>query len=481
MKFKNKYIMKDTISYIFLTIGAIIISLQCSVNPLRNGNSGTDSGVFRYMAYAMKQGLVMYKDSFDHKGPIIYWINYLGMSISSWRGVWVIELITIASSIVITYQIARLFHRRSIALLINFMIWSMIFELLGGGNYVEEYALPFIALSTYIYIDYFYNNRVNLRKVILCGMSFSMVFLLRANMAGLWVIFCCVIFLEKVVKREWKQLGKFIICFMLGSSIVILPCVLYLVTKGAFSDFINQYFIFNMVYSKQHQSNFTNAVIEYLQYPIFSISFLVLILAILKGKKEEKYFNVVYFCCLIFVYLLTFMSGKNYGHYAMILIPMTVYPMCILLSNTKVDDYCLWIIMVYVFVISVIPFWRKGIVEVLDCYTVKDSDFKGESIESILSVIEHNSEENDLITVYGNKNSIYVLSNRLSASKYSYQFPIGSVNPDILEEYFQELEEVKPQLVVIDREMDNQMEQFLEKSNYTQISNIEGCNVWKYK
>ena len=36
----------------------------------------SDASIFEYFGYAMSNGEVLYKDLFDHKGPIIFLINY---------------------------------------------------------------------------------------------------------------------------------------------------------------------------------------------------------------------------------------------------------------------------------------------------------------------------------------------------------------------------------------------------------------------
>lgn len=483
MKLKNKYITKDTITYGILLAWSTIISLQCSVNPFRNGNSGNDSSVFRYMAYAMKEGLTMYKDSFDHKGPMIYWINYLGMSISFWRGVWVIEFLTITSTLIITYRLSRLFHGRRTSLMINFISWSMIFVFFQNGNLVEEYALPFIALSLYIYIDYYCTKKVNILRLVLCGASFMVVFLLRANMTGLWVVFCGAIFIKEILKREWKKLCIFISTFTLGAMIVLIPNMIYLVINGALGDFIDQYFVFNMMYSKEHQANYWNTVKHFLDYPIVSVSFLIVLVSVFKDKKENRNLNIVYLISMVIVFLLTCMSGRIFEHYAMVLIPMTIYPFCILFLHTdKVkDNFATFVIITGISIFAVIPFWNRGIAKSIDSYSSRHSSSKGLAMESILSVIRHNSDEDDLITVYGINNSVYVLGNRLSASKYSYQYPIGTADPKILDEYFEELEKTKPRLVILEHEMDEKIETFLRKYDYVQISNIKNCNIWMYE
>ena len=49
-----------------------------------------------------------YRDSFDHKGPLLFIINFLGNKISSYRGIWVFELLFMVITIFILYKIARM-------------------------------------------------------------------------------------------------------------------------------------------------------------------------------------------------------------------------------------------------------------------------------------------------------------------------------------------------------------------------------------
>ena len=82
------------------------------------------------------------------------------------------------------------------------------------------------------------------------------------------------------------------------------------------------------------------------------------------------------------------------------------------------------------------------------------------------------TEEEDKISVYGNWNIIYVLSNRVHATRYSYQFPIGQVMPEIMDEYMKDLQEELPKiLVIMSGKFDDNIHGFLDKNNY-HIENI---------
>ena len=57
----------------------------------------TDASVFLYIGKQMHAGKIPYVDLFDHKGPALYLIQYLGYLIwpsSVAGGVWILEVIT---------------------------------------------------------------------------------------------------------------------------------------------------------------------------------------------------------------------------------------------------------------------------------------------------------------------------------------------------------------------------------------------------
>ena len=73
-----------------------------------DSDAGTDQSVFQTVALMMQKGYMPYLDSFDHKGPLIYLINYWGMMINKRHGIWIIEFIAIWITYAALYKIARL-------------------------------------------------------------------------------------------------------------------------------------------------------------------------------------------------------------------------------------------------------------------------------------------------------------------------------------------------------------------------------------
>lgn len=89
---------------------------------------------------------------------------------------------------------------------------------------------------------------------------------------------------------------------------------------------------------------------------------------------------------------------------------------------------------------------------------------------TIAKIVEENTGESEKISVYGNWDFIYVLTNRTHATRYSYQFPIAEVKPEIMEEYISQMEDEQPPIVVIQAGYkDDNISSFLEDNEYELI------------
>lgn len=57
--------------------------MQSPLNPISKAETGPDSAVFIYGANRIREGDILYKDFFDHKGPILYLIEVIALSITN--------------------------------------------------------------------------------------------------------------------------------------------------------------------------------------------------------------------------------------------------------------------------------------------------------------------------------------------------------------------------------------------------------------
>ena len=77
--------------------------LECPNNQL-----AYDTCVYLYVGNLIPQGLMPYKDAFDHKGPLLYLMMALGLLIGNVAGVWVLSIGCLIISAYYAYKTARL-------------------------------------------------------------------------------------------------------------------------------------------------------------------------------------------------------------------------------------------------------------------------------------------------------------------------------------------------------------------------------------
>lgn len=90
--------------------------MQSPLNPFSKAMPTADSSVFIYGSNLIKEGKVLYKDFFDHKGPILYIIELIGLGLANGNtvGIWVVEVIFMFINLCLLYKISRLFSKNII-------------------------------------------------------------------------------------------------------------------------------------------------------------------------------------------------------------------------------------------------------------------------------------------------------------------------------------------------------------------------------
>ncbi|MDO5134375.1 MAG: hypothetical protein Q4D81_15565, partial [Eubacteriales bacterium] len=102
-------------------------------------------------------------------------------------------------------------------------------------------------------------------------------------------------------------------------------------------------------------------------------------------------------------------------------------------------------------------------------------------LQGILDVIAANTDPEDRITVHALKDIIYGKSERLSASRYSFQHAFETVDPAKNDEYFAELEADPPKLIVQGDPDPERMMEFITSHGYHWIATSESGEFRIYK
>lgn len=313
---------------VFLLILVVTMSYQLilafSLTPL-GIYEGCDSVVFKQIGLAMLQGKVPYLDLFDHKGPVIYFINAFCQWLIPGRwGLFLIFCLNIAAATYVWWLIASLFIKsRSV-------IWPVIIGLfsyilvLSDGNLTEEWSLLPISYCLYVFVRHFVEDReISVKAFFLVGVSMGVVTFLRINnMAAP----CCAILVYTVYHLYKKtitptRLMKSLFTIFLGWACFIAVCCLaiwMLYGSQGVEEMIYGTFTFNFEYMSAPQAVATDRARVYSFYGLTTL----VILSLLFLKKKVTTLNILIALC--YVGSFAALGTKGWGNYFIILAPVTV-------------------------------------------------------------------------------------------------------------------------------------------------------------
>lgn len=223
-----------------------------STSPLFSG-WGYDSAMFQTIGKYWAEGYLPYVDLYDHKGPMIFFINALGYGLGRRNGVYIIQVLSIALSEAIACRLLadRLGRGKSLALalLLPFVLAANWQE----GNTTEEYILPLL-FGSYLLMAHWCGGLEEGRfahragAAFVYGLCFGLALMTRVtNALGvcLGVAFITVLL---AVKGEWKNLLANAGTFLLGMTVMVLPFCVYFAAHGALYDMWYGTLLYNLDY-----------------------------------------------------------------------------------------------------------------------------------------------------------------------------------------------------------------------------------------
>lgn len=481
---KDKKILVDFFIFVGFFVICGLFLFQSPQNPWTGGTYGTDSSVFMTLGMQMARGVTPYLESFDHKGPLIYFLNYLGYVINPSWGIWIIEYVFLFFLVVFSYKIGKLFASKIGALLVPFLVLCCYMDYWQMSNYVEEYATTFISIALFLFLDYFMNDKISNMRLIACGSAFGAVVLLRVNMIGIWIAFCIGVFLKCIYEKKMRDIVRFLLFFISGCALVILPFVIWLGIKGALADCWRAYISFNVLYSSGAQDIYFRdkwfSFWNFAKNGFFIFSLSVCLFCVF--TKVNRFLNIVYAGALFFSLLLISMSGNLFLHYGIVLVPLHAYTISYvvgLLENIegKAKEY------VSVMSLAIVMcLWGHSWLDILsysiNAYIYKDYDTTREDIKEIAQIIRDGTSDDEKIAVLGSRNIYYIKSERLPVSRYSYQMPISQYDDNIMDSFWVEVEDYLPRYFVVENGdynmFDEKVVDFLDKYDYSCIYDSGG-------
>ena len=99
--------------------------------------------------------------------------------------------------------------------------------------------------------------------------------------------------------------------------------------------------------------------------------------------------------------------------------------------------------------VVIIPSSIKTIKAIPAYYASRNEAKFDETTANLCQVVSNLTSEDEAISVYGYWDLIYVKTHRKHATQYSYQYPIGQVTPEIIDQYMEQLADELPSVIVV--------------------------------
>jgi hypothetical protein len=455
------------LGYLFLTLNFVLTMLSLWTSPFSHFLAGHDASMFLYFGQGMNHGLVPYRDMFDHKGIVLYWIQQLGVCLNFGRydsGIWLIECVFYLVTLIFMFRtIVFLTKRPLMAGVLLFLATPLSVVTFDFGDYSEEFALTLITIALYFFIRLIVTSKLNWRHLIGIGICGGLTFFIRPNMITLWVVFCGYLLIKLLIQKKFAQLGRIAGGIFLGGAAVCVLVFIYALVVDNLDQMIYQTFTVNSEYALA-----TTWTDRYLAAQGFfglanktGISSVLIIYGLttflnldrLRDSRWQLRLVIVIFAAVNF--LTVILSGRYYAHYFITMIPSVV-----LMAALSVDD-----ILRMALPHSRVKYAIIGLLMVPALFGIRDvghtnmqvsvttPNYRQTGIDvQEARYIKARTRPEDPIYIHRINANIYLLSDRFANSRF---FTLPSLDytyfPKLTAEFKQKLTNNRPKFIAIQR------------------------------
>jgi len=231
--------------YILLFIFLFIVLIPTC--PYIQRVPGRDSGVFLYAGQQILHGDIPYRDFWDHKPPLIFYINSIGLLLGAntiW-GIWILEILFLFLAAILSFELLSQSFEKNLSCVITLLWLFSLSSIIQGGNLTTEYAIPiqFGILFLYFKSQYKSNQLIENKFqdyliYFIIGILSSLLILLKPNLCSIPLAVLIVLSLSYVFQNQESRNpnGKRILFFISGAILpIVLFCIYFLMNDSFFN------------------------------------------------------------------------------------------------------------------------------------------------------------------------------------------------------------------------------------------------------
>ena len=270
---------QDTVLPILLYGAAAVLLLFCTRNsPLFAYQDWIDPNVYMDVGRAIRNGQVLYRDVFDHKGPLIHLVLAALSAIpplsSSMTGLYLLQCFTLSLSLHYVYRTARRFLKPIPSAFAGVCFIAVLLQPVAyrQGGSVEELLLPFFCGGIYYLVDRFgprlvieataafpkvpdrlagdgEDSATRASAFFLLGLYLGIAALTKINLALFFAVVLVCLWFPNLRLGRYDLLGRSVALTGAGVLTAGVPAILYFAATNSFADFFDAYIRFNLTYA----------------------------------------------------------------------------------------------------------------------------------------------------------------------------------------------------------------------------------------
>lgn len=230
----------------------LALTVASTSSPLYATNFWTDTNIYFTIGRGMTQGLMPYRDLFDHKGPLLYLIYGLGALVSdtSFAGVFLLETVSLFLALLAAWRIVSLDHEGvlTLAAIPLTAIVTVTCTAFNQGGSAEEFCLPALILALWAVMCRLGDEACPhpLRLYGVFGAAMGWVFAIKYTDCGLFFGLACAALCWEWRVRGFARALRAGVAILGGMLLIVLPVAAYLAANGVLRDCVQVYFIQNL-------------------------------------------------------------------------------------------------------------------------------------------------------------------------------------------------------------------------------------------
>lgn len=321
-----------------MVFSALFLGICSKSSPLYPLNDWVDVHCFFTMGRGILDGIVPYRDLYEQKGPVLYFLFALAAVISdrSFWGVFLMEVVTYGLFLYFSGRIAAIYlAEKPVVYFITAILGAVIpvSKAFAHGGGAEQLCLFMLAYSLWSVLAALHEKRpLSFWEAFFNGVFAAAVLYIKFTMLGFYMgLALFVLIWYPSEKHTGKALLAAIGQFLLGVGAVSAVVFCYFAIHGAVADFMTVYFYNNLfLYPMETQGSklelIENCLRSTLQYN-GSYSWLITAGLFLFLLQLRTHWRDLIMALLTFIGLTvgTYWGGRGYTYYGLILAVYTVF------------------------------------------------------------------------------------------------------------------------------------------------------------